>query len=111
MKLTAKEMEVMILLWIKKIPLTATEIVEASDNRTWKESSIHIIMKALLRKGAVVLSSPKPTGTNNARSYAPTSSFEEYALSIIYEMDEYSKPSNCIDYDMIIEGIKAMKEG
>ena len=111
MILTAIELQVMILLWIIKVPLTSAEIIAASYNRTWKDSSIHIIMRSLLRKGAVVLSSPKPTGTNNARSYIPAFSFEEYALSIIYEMDKYSKPNNCIDYEMIINGIIAMKEG
>jgi len=111
MILTKKELEIMTLLWTEKIPMTSAEIVAASIKRTWKDSSIHIIMKKLIDKEAVVFSSPKPTGTNNAKSYIPKISFEDYTLSTIRNMDKYGKSSKCIDYDVIIEGIMKMKEG
>ena len=83
MKLTDKELEIMSVLWESEDPLTATEIIEASDNRTWKESSIYIIMNTLIKKGAVLLALHKPTITNNARAYAPTITMEEYTLAYI----------------------------
>lgn len=83
MKLTDKEMEIMSVMWSSDVPLTATEIVEASSNRTWKENSIYIIMNTLIKKGAVSLSHRKPTATNTARAYKPTITAEEYAVRYI----------------------------
>ena len=111
MKLTAKEMEIMVLLWTEKIPMTANEIIEASKTRTWSKKSIYIMMNSLAEKRAVLHSTPKPTSTNNAKSYIPAISYEDYTLSIMCSMKEYSKSGMSIDYDKIIEGIRAMKEG
>jgi predicted transcriptional regulator len=44
MRLTDKEMEIMAVLWESETAMTATEIIEVSNNRTWKESSIYIII-------------------------------------------------------------------
>ena len=83
MKLTDKELQIMAVLWGTGKPLTANEIIEASDNRTWKENSIYIIMNTLVKKGAVRLVNHKPTMTNNARAYETALTSEEYALSCI----------------------------
>jgi BlaI family penicillinase repressor len=83
MKLTDKEMEIMGVLWGTGVPMTASEIIEASENRTWKENSIYIIMNTLIKKGAVVLAHYKPTNTKTARAYGPALTSEEYAVSYI----------------------------
>ena len=83
MKLTKKELEIMAVLWDKKAPMTATEIIGASVNRTWKEDSIYIMMKILIRKGAVVLTGHKPTFSNTARTYKSIITSEEYAAQSI----------------------------
>jgi len=80
MKLTDKELEIMSVLWVNKAPMTATEIIEDSNNRTWKESSIYILLNTLIKKGAVVLTQHKFTITNHARAYTPAISSEEYAV-------------------------------
>ena len=58
MKLTKKELEIMAVLWNRKFPMTATEIIEASINRTWKENSIYIV-------------SVKPTRTSLVAKFNP----------------------------------------
>lgn len=83
MKLTDKELEIMNLLWESESPLTATEIIEASEDRTWKEGSIYAIMNTLIKKGAVVLKCHKPTGSNTARAYETIITSEEYLVSNI----------------------------
>ena len=88
MKLTDKEMEVMVVLWDSKHPLTATEIIETSNNRTWKERSIYNILNMLIKKGAAVLTYYKPTVTNAARAYAPAITSDEYMFKhIVSTMD------------------------
>jgi len=83
MKLTEKELEIMNVLWRNGNPLTASEIIAASENRTWKEGSVYIIMKMLLKKGAVILAMHKPTVSNTARAYSPTLTCEEYIVANI----------------------------
>jgi len=86
MKLTDKELEIMAVLWDNGIPMTATEIVVASNNRTWKENSIYILMNTLIKKGAVLLAKHKPTITKSARAYETTLTSEEYMLMCIENM-------------------------
>jgi len=88
MKLTDKEYQIMSVLWENEKPMTAAEIVESSDNPLWKEKSIYIIMTSLLQKGVVTIAYHKPTGTNNARAYAPTVTSEECVLAHISAVEE-----------------------
>lgn len=83
MKLTKKELEIMCVLWEKKIPLTAAEIIEASSDRTWQEGSVYAIMNTLIKKGAVILAMHKPTGGNHARAYEPIITSEDYMVKYI----------------------------
>ena len=83
MKLTDKEMEVMVVLWDNARPMTAAELIEVSDKRTWRDNSIYTILNTLIKKGAMVLTDYKPTMTNNARAYVPIITFEEYMVKHI----------------------------
>ena len=53
MELTKKEQELMEVLWKAERPLSSKEIVENSIDKTWKDSSIHILLNSLLDKGAI----------------------------------------------------------
>ena len=103
MHLTSKELEIMALLWDSDVPMTATEIVNASENRSWKQSSIFIILKTLLAKKAVVFSHNKHTVTNVARAYKPGFTAEEYAVSLVCDTEILGK---CINMDVLIELFK-----
>ena len=106
MKLTDKEMEIMVLLWNSDVPLTSSEIVKASDKRTWKENSIYIIMRTLLKKGAVVFGHNKPTGTNVARTYLPVVSANDYAMACICDMQAFGVR---INKEALIEDIRRIE--
>jgi len=86
MKLTDKELEVMVVLWENGHPMTATELIETSNNRTWKVSSIYTILNTLIKKGAAVLADYKPTMTNAARAYKPVITSEDYTILSIQNM-------------------------
>jgi len=107
MKLTEKEMEIMVVLWGNGIPMTTTEIVEASNNRTWKETSIFSIMNTLIKKGAVVIARHKPTITKNARAYKPALTAEEYMVANIGSARETGMH---LDIPTLIECLKKAEE-
>jgi len=88
MKLTDKEKEVMVVLWDSEHPMTANELIEISNNRTWKENSIYAILNTLIKKGAAILTYHKPTMTNTARAYAPAITSEEYMVKYLRSLKD-----------------------
>jgi len=40
-KLTDKELEIMSVLWDIENPMAAAEIIDSSNNRTWKKLNLH----------------------------------------------------------------------
>ena len=108
MILTEKELEVMTLLWSSSDPMTAAEIVKASENRTWREKSVFVIMNSLLRKKAIELAHLKPTCTNTARAYVAALTPEEYAISLIYSKGKLQVP---IDVDVFVKQFKKAFRG
>ena len=104
MKLTDKEIEIMTVLWGSKTPLTAAEIIDAAGNCTWKEGSIYVIMKSLIKKGAAYLAARKPTASKNAMAYAAAISSEEYTVAYI------KKTGIEIDVNALIEQLLELEE-
>ena len=51
--ITPSEYEVLEVMWNAGKELTASEIVEISQNKTWKSSSVHLLMASLLKKDLV----------------------------------------------------------
>jgi len=110
MKLTDKELEVMYVLWGSKTPMTVSGILAASENRTWKQNSIFVMMKTLIAKGAVELTHYQPTATNTARAYAPIVTIEEYAARGIDRMCKLGKTGVNFDLDAFIARVKNMRD-
>lgn len=108
MKLTDKELEIMAVLWGSGSPMTATEIIEASNNRTWKENSIYILMNTLIKKGAVLQGKHKPTITKNARAYEPALTSEEYTVMCIKNVQSTGVR---VDIHRLIEHLMEAEEG
>lgn len=106
MKLTDKELEIMAVLWRIQKPMTASELIEISSNRTWKENSIYIIMNTLIKKGAVALTYYKPTGTNTARAYEPKITSDEYTFICI---ENISQMGIDINLNALIERLNEKK--
>ena len=49
--LTKSELAIMEVMWEQEEALTASEIIKASGDKEWKNSSIHLMVNALLEKG------------------------------------------------------------
>ena len=52
-KITNSEKQILEVLWDEEKPLTSSEIVGVSDDRTWKASSVHLLLNSLLNKDLV----------------------------------------------------------
>ena len=43
MELTKSEMEIMDVLWASDVPLSRADLLARSEEKTWKDSSVHIL--------------------------------------------------------------------
>ena len=60
MELTRSEMEIMDVLWETGKPLSRADLLEHTEEKTWKDSSVHILLMAN------ELASRKPSSGINA---------------------------------------------
>ena len=76
--LTKSELAIMEVMWEQEEALTASEIIKASGDKEWKNSSIHLMVNALLEKGFLEVAGFKKTTKNYARTFKPTMTKEKY---------------------------------
>lgn len=81
--LTKSEHEIMNLLWHVDRPLTASEIIEQSTDKTWKDSYIHLLINSLLDKGMIRAEGFAKTTKNYARTFVAAVSEEACAVQQI----------------------------
>ena len=78
MKLTKSELEIMQVLWKAGRSLTRGEILSLSAEKSWKDSSIHILLNGMLKKQAIREDGFARSGKVWARLYAPCVTMERY---------------------------------
>lgn len=78
--LTKSELAIMEVMWEQEEPLTAAEIIKASGEKEWKNSSVHLLVNALLEKGILEVAGFKKTTKNYARTFKPTMTQEKYYI-------------------------------
>ena len=76
--LTKSELAIMEVMWEQEEALTASEIIKASGDKEWKNSSIHLMVNALLEKGFLEVAGFKKTTKNYGRTFKPTMTKEKY---------------------------------
>ena len=76
--LTKKELEMMTVLWGSDTALTASEILKASTDKTWKDKSLHILINSLLKKNLIVVDGFKKMEKVYARSFNAAISQTDY---------------------------------
>ena len=79
-RLTKSESEIMELLWREKRPLSRSEIIELTPERTWKPASIHILLNSMMEKGAIEVAGFIQSTKNYARTFTPTLAPDEYIV-------------------------------
>ena len=83
MELTRSEMEIMDVLWESDKPLSRADLLARSEEKTWKDSSVHILLNGLLQKGAIREAGLIKRSKTYGRIFAPTLTREEYFATTI----------------------------
>ena len=84
MELTRSEMEIMDVMWETHAPLSRSDLLAHSQEKTWKDSSVHILLNGLLQKGAIKEVGFVKRSKTYGRTFAPTLTREEYFATTIF---------------------------
>ena len=84
MELTKSEMEIMDVLWASERPLSRSDLLEKSEEKTWKDSSVHILLNGLLQKKAIREAGMVKRSKTYGRTFEPTLTREEYFATTIF---------------------------
>lgn len=84
MELTKSEMEIMDVLWASEVPLSRADLLARSEEKSWKDSSVHILLNGLLQKGAIREAGMVKRSKTYGRTFSPTLSREEYFATTIF---------------------------
>ena len=84
MELTKSEMEIMDVLWESGKPMSRADLLAKSDEKTWKDSSVHILLNGLLQTEAIQEAGLVKRSKTYGRVFSPTMTREEYFASTIF---------------------------
>jgi BlaI family penicillinase repressor len=84
MELTKSEMEIMDVLWASDKPLSRSDLLERSEEKTWKDSSVHILLNGLLQKKAIREAGMVKRSKTYGRTFEPTMTREQYFATTIF---------------------------
>ena len=88
MELTRSEMEIMDVLWNSGVPMSRSDLLAHSEEKSWKDSSVHILLNGLLAKGAIQEAGLVKRSKTYGRTFAPTLTREEYFATTIFSHKE-----------------------
>lgn len=92
-KLTKSENEIMELLWQENRPLSRSEIIDLTPDRTWKPASIHILLNSMLEKKAIKVDGFVQSTKNYARTFVPTVSANDYTIMQVKHSPAFDETS------------------
>lgn len=84
MELTKSEMQIMDVLWESDAPVSRSDLLERSEEKTWKDSSVHILLNGLLAKGAIQEAGFVKRSKTYGRTFIPALTREEYFATTIF---------------------------
>ncbi|MBQ4642416.1 MAG: BlaI/MecI/CopY family transcriptional regulator [Oscillospiraceae bacterium] len=84
MELTKSELQIMDVLWEADTPLSRADLLARSDEKTWKDSSVHILLNGLLQKEAIREAGFVKRSKTYGRTFVPTMTREEYFARTIF---------------------------
>ena len=71
-------------LWGSDKPLSRADLLARSEEKTWKDSSVHILLNGLLQKGAIQEAGLVKRSKTYGRIFSPTMTREEYFATTIF---------------------------
>ena len=108
MELTKSEMEIMDVLWDAAIPLSRADLLERSQQKCWKDSSVHILLNGLLNKGAISEAGFVKRSKTYGRTFLPTLTREEYFAQLVFNFK--CKPDTVLLFKALLSQPDVMPE-
>ena len=71
-------MQIMDVLWEDGNPLSRSDFLDRAEEKSWKDSSVHILLNGLLRKGIIREAGIVKRTKTYGRTFLPTMTREEY---------------------------------
>ncbi len=84
MELTRSEMEIMDVLWEAGAPLSRSDLLARAEEKSWKDSSVHILLNGLLQKGAIHEAGLVKRSKTYGRIFSPSLSREAYFAQNVF---------------------------
>lgn len=84
MELTKSEMEIMDVLWEDGNALSRADFLARNEEKSWKDSSVHILLNGMLSKGIIREAGFVKRSKTYGRTFLPTMTREEYFASTIF---------------------------
>ena len=84
MVLTKSELEIMNVVWRANRPVSRNDIIALSENKSWKDGSIHILLNGLLKKEAIREDGFVKCGKTYGRLFSANISCEDYYAEEVF---------------------------
>ncbi len=84
MELTKSELEIMDVLWNTGEPMSRADLIDHSEEKSWKDSSVHILLNGLLAKNAIREAGFVKRSKTYGRVFAPNLTREEYFATTVF---------------------------
>ena len=84
MELTKSEMQIMDVLWAAGEPLSRADLLGRSEEKSWKDSSVHILLNGMLQKGMIREVGFVKRSKTYGRTFEPTMTREEYFARVVF---------------------------
>lgn len=84
MELTKSEMQIMDVFWASDEPLSRSDLIERSEEKSWKDSSVHILLNGMLQKGVIREAGFVKRSKTYGRTFVPTLTREQYFATTIF---------------------------
>lgn len=97
MVLTKCELEIMDILWESEKPLSRADFLANGGVKSWKDSSIHILLNGLLQKGAIQEVGFIKRSKTYGRTFLPTLTREQYFATTIFSYQNKPQIVELID--------------
>ena len=84
MELTKSEMQIMDVFWDSGEPLSRSDLLERSCDKSWKDSSVHILLNGLLQKEMIREAGFVKRSKTYGRTFLPTMTREAYFAAVVF---------------------------
>ena len=104
MELTKSEMEIMDEFWENGVPLSRSDLL-GKENKCWKDSSVHILLNGLLKKGLLREAGMVRRSKTYGRTFEPTMTLTRaQVVRVLYNMEGAPETEGANPFTDVLDG-------